>query len=42
MWHPQNKPKADALTRLIYNSDTWLGAAAWERYTAVFMGCGSR
>jgi hypothetical protein len=28
-----NKPKADGLERLIYNSGTWLGAAAWERPT---------
>jgi hypothetical protein len=27
-----NKPKADGLTRLIYNSKALLGAAAWERY----------
>jgi hypothetical protein len=29
---PHNKPKAGGLTKLIGNSDTWLGAAAWERH----------
>ncbi len=37
-----NKPKADKLTRLIYNSETWIGAAAWDRYQVIMPDKSSR